>query len=104
MVTVNDICDHDLKKEIEILVKLFFFFFLISAIVFNMMKLLAHQQVNNVYIVSQFIRYNKNKSSASKTSIMELRFCKESNVSIINSITYQISKCLMKRDAHVGIK
>ena len=102
MVTVNDICDHDLKKEIEILVKLFFFF--ISAIVFNMMKLLAHQQVNNVYIVSQFIRYNKNKSSASKTSIMELRFCKESNVSIINSITYQISKCLMKRDAHVGIK
>lgn len=102
MVTVKDICDHDLKKEIEILVKLFFF--LISAIVFNMMKLLAHQQVNNVYIVSQFIRYNKNKSSASKTSIMELRFCKESNVSIINSITYQISKCLMKRDAHVGIK
>ena len=102
MVTVNDICDHDLKKEIEILVKLFLFF--ISAIVFNMMKLLAHQQVNNVYMVSQFIRYNKNKSSASKTSIMELRFCKESNVSIINSITYQISKCLMKRDAHVGIK
>ena len=102
MVTVNDICDHDLKKEIEILVKLFFFF--ISAIVFNMMKLLAHQQVNNVYMVSQFIRYNKNKSSASKNSIMELRFCKESNASIINSITYQISKCLMKRDAHVGIK
>ena len=67
MVTVNDICDHDLKKEIEILVKLFFF---ISAIVFNMMQLLAHQQVNNVYIVSQFIRYNKNKSSTSKTSIM----------------------------------
>ena len=42
MVVEHDICDHDLRKEIKILIKLLFLF---SKIVYNIMKLLAKVQV-----------------------------------------------------------
>ena len=73
MVAKHGIYDHDLKKEIKILVKLLF---LLSIIEFNMMKLLAVLQVKTgkfvmkesnshqpvkLHIASQFLLYNKDK-------------------------------------------
>ena len=53
---------HDLWKEIDKLVKVFF---LLSIMIFNMMGILATNISN---IMSQFQQYNENKSSFSNTS------------------------------------
>ena len=48
------------------------------------------------HIVSQLLQCNE-KSSNFKTSSSGLRYCKKSDVSIINSVTYKIHKYLTNK-------
>ena len=99
MVLEHGICDHDLRKEIKILVGILLLF---SIIVFNMINLFlkwwklwskscivqySHQQVK-LHIVSPFLQYKENNTFRLHVVVVEIHYESRVSVSVLLSITY----------------